>query len=144
MPANSAIKLAEKRALADAIINSIPGMADLFTQDREDVAETAKARRTDTPHEPQGATPPMTDSSYVQKGMSKLFAQWKAAGRDWGEATGDAKTDDAHDFRDWCESILRKTVPKSADVTGKELQALQAWFVMNKTQRRADDHPDAE
>jgi len=144
MPANSAIKLAEKRALSDAIINSIPGMADLFTQDREDVAETAKARRTDTPHEAQGAKPPVTDSSYVQKGVNKLFGEWKRAGRDWGQATGDAKEDDGVDFRDWCESVLRKTVPTSADVTGQELQQLQAWFKTNKTRRKADDHGTSE
>lgn len=39
MPANSAMKMAQKRALVDAVITAVPVAGDLFTQDLEDLPE---------------------------------------------------------------------------------------------------------
>jgi len=86
MEANPAIKMAQKRALVDAVINTVAVCADLFQQDMEDVQPPpadAPGADPNAPKAPSRRTaqtaPPPTDGAGVLHSdeYRKLVAEWK-------------------------------------------------------------------
>lgn len=69
---NGAIKIAEKSAKIDAVINTL-GLSDLFTQDQEDEAQRGTKANADN-HAPKVAT---RAERKDDNGLSKLIQKWK-------------------------------------------------------------------
>jgi len=134
MNANSAIKMAEKRALVDAIINTVAVCGDLFTQDEPD-KDTHDARRTDVDHEEAQPTPPPSGTSYITK-------QWNQLKRDYVEARYGAERPESAkigtDLESWVGSILGRDVPDPKTLDGKDLATLTRWLEANGCKHREE------
>lgn len=88
MNCNSAIKMAQKRAMVDAVINTVAVVADLFTQDMEDNADADKPAKTQPApaaapgkgngkaHDTKPAAPKQSSSQAILEAFKK---QWAAA-----------------------------------------------------------------
>lgn len=120
MIANSAIKMCEKRALVDAVLNGIPVCADLFSQDMEEVGPNPSPQPAADPMQPQAPT------------RSERTPQAAATGKDGEEQYIYNKTpeyaalveayrakypgNDVPAFRQWC-----------TDQTGVSMEAGENW-----------------
>ncbi|HUT57811.1 MAG TPA: hypothetical protein VNA25_08150 [Phycisphaerae bacterium] len=129
---NAAIKVGDKCALSDAILNTL-GLADLFTQDgppgteEGTPAKSAAASRT-------GKKPPNTDTSNAVKAINALYGAWcMAANLD----TQDKKAKEG--FGAWAESILQRSVPPATEITVTETGVLAAWFKANGVAKKVNE-----
>ena len=129
---NAAIKVGNKCALSDAILNAT-GLSDLFTQDgpepdeKEASAKSAAASRT-------GKKPPNTETANALKAVSAIYKDWcKRAGQDGGTEQAGA------DFRAWTESILQHDVPHATEITAAEAGVLAKWFAANGTAKKVNE-----
>ena len=129
---NAAIKVGNKCALSDAILNAT-GLSDLFTQDGPEAdeekgpAKSAAASRT-------GKKPPSTETANAVKAINALYGAWCMA------ANLDTKDKEAKEgFGAWAESILQRSVPPATEITVKETGVLAAWFKANGVAKRVNE-----
>ncbi|HUV63438.1 MAG TPA: hypothetical protein VMW24_06035 [Sedimentisphaerales bacterium] len=120
MNANSAIKMAEKRALVDAVIHSVALCADLFTQDLDEPPpESAKPEK--DPFAPKAPTrQERAEPVSYEKDIKPLYQRWgPLAVKQW---PSEKKL--AGRFNEYVESIAGRTIASINDWTHDLLAAV--------------------
>lgn len=138
---NAAIKVGNKCALSDAVLN-VFALSDMFVQDgppgTDDNGEPPATPPPSGSGEPQGPRPPESDSSYTKQQRETL---WQAY-RDRYQAERDPLVEKktlAADFRTWAETILQRDIKTSADIASKDVATLQKWLGANGLAQRSDN-----
>jgi hypothetical protein len=111
MNANSALKMAGKRAMVDAVINAC-GIADLFTQDVEDKQPEKKEQPEAKPDAPKVAPRAERQPSPIKDQLNALLQTWATK---MNEGVLDLGS-----FATWAKMKLK---------TDKDLTKLSAWNV---------------
>lgn len=117
MSGNSAIKMAEKRAHVDAVLNTL-ALSDLFTQDADQAKPNASPDRDadapDAPTRAQRKTAASNDA--VRDAVRALFRDWC----DWKGYTSGQYNAAAPEFAEWAKNAAR---------VDHELPNTEAWTV---------------
>ena len=129
--ANGAIKIGNKCALSDAILN-VTGLSDLFVQDQAAVPQASKAAATG----PQGKRPPKTQTDPVRAGLKQLLAGYRDAYTDDDPIASDEQIKAA--FAAWCKSITGKA--SSRDYTAEDVVGCKTWLKQHGIAPKGDAH----